>query len=62
MTTAQVSQIMALFSFEDSKLDFAKFAYGRTYDLSNYFMVNNAFTFSSSVDELNDFIQSQPRR
>jgi hypothetical protein len=62
MTTAQVSQIMGLFSFEDSKLEFAKFAYGRTYDLSNYFMVNNAFTFSSSVDELNSFIQSQPRR
>lgn len=62
MTTAQVSQIMGLFSFEDSKLEFAKFAYGRTYDLSNYFMVNNAFTFSSSVDELNAFIQSQPRR
>ncbi len=62
MTVAQVNQIMGLFSFEDTKLDFAKFAYGRTYDLSNYFMVNNAFTFSSSVDELNAFINSQPRR
>lgn len=62
MTVAQVTQIMGLFSFEDSKLDFAKFAYGRTFDLSNYFMVNNAFTFSSSVDELNAFINSQPRR
>lgn len=62
LTTAQVTQIMGLFSFEDSKLEFAKFAYGRTYDLGNYFMVNNAFTFSSSVDELNEFIAAQPRR
>ena len=56
MTSAQVAQLMALFSFEDSKLDFAKFAYGHTYDLGNYYLVNNAFTFSSSVDNLNAFI------
>ena len=62
MTSAQVGQIMQLFSFEDSRLDFAKFAYGHTYDLGNYFQINNAFTFSSSVDELNDFIATQPRR
>jgi hypothetical protein len=62
MTSSQVGQIMRLFSFEDSRLDFAKFAYGHTYDLGNYFQINNAFTFSSSVDELNDFIATQPRR
>ena len=56
MTSVQVAQLMGLFSFEDSKLDFAKFAYGHTYDLGNYYLVNNAFTFSSSVDELNAFI------
>lgn len=62
MTVNQVTQIIGLFNFEDTKLDFAKYAYGRTYDLSNYFMVNNAFSFSSSVDELNAYINSQPRR
>ena len=62
MTVNQVTQIIGLFSFEDTKLDFAKYAYGRTYDLSNYFMVNNSFSFSSSVDELNAYINSQPRR
>jgi len=62
MTVNQVTQIIGLFSFEDTKLDFAKYAYGRTYDLSNYFMVNNTFSFSSSVDELNAYINSQPRR
>jgi hypothetical protein len=62
ITSAQVAQIMAGFTFEESKLDFAKFAYGRTFDIGNYFVVNNAFEFSSSVDELNAFISSQPRR
>ncbi|MBK9515283.1 MAG: DUF4476 domain-containing protein, partial [Flavobacteriales bacterium] len=47
------------FSFEDSKLDFAKYAYDRTYDIGNYFKVNDAFTFESSMDELNEFIQAR---
>jgi len=61
MTSAQVTQIMKLFSFEDSRLTFAKFAYRHTYDIGNYFQVNNAFTFSSSVDELNAYIHSNGR-
>lgn len=62
MTSAQVASLMQAFTFEDTKLQFAKFAYGRTFDIGNYFVVNNAFDFSSSVDELNAFIASQPRR
>jgi hypothetical protein len=62
MTSAQVAQIMQVFDFEDTRLQFAKFAYGRTFDIGNYFVVNNAFDFSSSVDELNAYIASQPRR
>lgn len=59
LSSNQVKEIMSLFSFEDSKLTFAKFAYNRVVDKNNYFMVNDAFTFSSSVDELNDFIQGK---
>ena len=55
----QVKEIMQLFSFEESKLDFAKYAYGHTYDIGNYFKVNDAFTFESSTEELNEFIQSR---
>lgn len=58
-TVDQVKGIMSTFSFEDSKLDFAKFAYDRTYDIGNYFKVNDAFTFESSMDDLNTFIQSR---
>lgn len=56
LTSKQVKEIMQLFSFEDSKLDFAKYAYKFVYDPNNYYIVNDAFTFSSSIDELNEFI------
>lgn len=59
MTTAQVKEIMGLFTFEDSKLEFAKFAYDFTYDVANYYIVNDVFTFSSSVDELNSHIEGR---
>jgi hypothetical protein len=56
LLTSQVKELMLLFTFEESRLDLAKFAYGRTYDIGNYYKVNDAFTFESSIDELNQFI------
>lgn len=61
ITTEQVKELMKLMSFEESKLDFAKFAYSRTYDPGNYFIVNEAFTFSSSVEQLSEFIEAGGR-
>ena len=55
----QVKTVMGLFGFEDSKLDFAKFAYDHVIDVNNYYKVNDAFKFSSSVDELNKYIQGR---
>ena len=57
----QVKEIMMLFSFEDTKLDLAKYAYGFTFDLGNYYKVNDALDFESSIDELNAYIKSQGR-
>ncbi|MGB6046237.1 MAG: DUF4476 domain-containing protein [Flavobacteriales bacterium] len=59
LSTSQVKSIMELFGFEDSKLDFAKFAYDHVMDTNNYYKVNDAFGFSSSIDELNSYIQSR---
>ncbi len=56
LLTSQVKDLMLLFTFEESRLDLAKFAYGRTYDIGNYYKVNDAFTFESSIDELNQYI------
>ena len=47
------ADIMMAFDFEASKVEFAKFAYGHTYDVNNYYKVNDAFEFESSIDELN---------
>lgn len=55
-SAAQVAEVARLFSFESSRLEFAKLAFAKTVDKQNYFMVNDSFTFSSSVGELNEYI------
>jgi hypothetical protein len=52
----QVKEIMKLFSFESDRLEFAKFAYKYTWDLNNYYLLNDAFEFESSIGELNRYI------
>jgi hypothetical protein len=59
LSTNQVVQICKTFGFEQTKLDFAKFAYGRCSEQANYFKVNDVFEFSSSVEELNNFTSNQ---
>lgn len=58
MSSAQIKQILALFDYEQSKLDFAKFAYKKCTDTNNYFTLNSAFSYESSVEELNTYIDS----
>ena len=57
ITTAQVKDLMSLFSFENNKLEIAKLAYRKTVDQRNYFQVMEALTFSSSKEELARFIR-----
>ncbi len=56
LLSEQVKEIMLLFTFEDTRLDLAKYAYGYTYDIGNYYRLNDAFTFESSIEELNDYM------
>ena len=49
------------FDWDDGKLEIAKFAYDYVYDLENYYKVYNLFTFSSSGEELEEFIQSKTK-
>ena len=56
ISTHQVVELCNLFLFENSKLDFAKFAYKKTVDQNNYFNVGSVFSFDSSRKSLNDFI------
>jgi hypothetical protein len=55
-STAQVTDLMSLFCFESYKLDVAKLAYPKTIDQQNYYLVNNNFSFSSSVNQLGNYI------
>jgi hypothetical protein len=61
LLSSQVKEIMLLFSFEDTRLDLAKFAYGHTLDIGNYYKLNDAFTFESSIEELNRYISAYRR-
>jgi hypothetical protein len=56
VSSQQVLEIMRLMSFENTRLDIAKFAYAHTVDRQNYFIVNNGLSFNSSRNQLNRFI------
>jgi len=59
LTAEQVKRMMGELDFEDSKLEYAKFAYDKTFDIGNYYKLNDVFDFSSSIDELNEYINGQ---
>jgi hypothetical protein len=58
LSADQVRRLVLSFSFERSRLEIAKFAYRFTFDKANYYVVNDSFTFGSSVRELDMFIRS----
>jgi hypothetical protein len=62
MLSTQVKEIMLLFSFEDTRLELAKYAYGYTFDIDNFYQLNDAFTFESSIEELDQYIRGFSRR
>lgn len=59
LLSGQVKEILMLFTYESTKLDFAKFAYRYTLDQGNYFKINDVFTFESSIDELDQYIHGR---
>ena len=59
LSVQNVIYISESFDFEDGKLEFAKFAYNCTYDIDNFYQVNKIFDFSSSKEELNEYISNR---
>ena len=55
-TSQQVKELMLLFTFENNRLDIAKYAYSKTVDKRNYSVVNDAFTFNSK-EKLDQYIR-----
>ncbi|WP_431136992.1 DUF4476 domain-containing protein [Psychroserpens mesophilus] len=58
LTSAQIAQVVNLFDFEDTRLEYAKFAYTYCFNPENYWKVNNSFQFESTIDELNEYMES----
>lgn len=56
-TTQQVKELMLLFTFENNRLEIAKYAYRKTVDKQNYYLLDDALTFNSSRDDLARFIR-----
>ena len=56
-TSQQVRDMLLLFTFENNRLDIAKYAYGKTVDKGNYFVVNDAFTFNNNKEKLSEYIR-----
>ena len=56
-TASQVKEIVNMFSNENNKLDIAKYAYRKTTDKNNYYLINDVFAYSNSKDELARFIR-----
>lgn len=59
-TSTQIKELLTLFDFESTRLDLAKFAYTYVFDKKNYYQVNDAFEFESSIDDLNSYLQANP--
>lgn len=59
ITLDQLIILLDEFDWDDGKLEVSKFAYDYVYDLENYYKVYNLFTFSSSGEELENFIQNK---
>ena len=60
-TSQQVLQILKKFDFEDDRLKVAKLLYPRVVDPENFFIVYDAFTFSSSKRELRKWVEKYDR-
>jgi len=56
LKTIDVLDMLNMFAFESSKLEFSKFAYTRTVDPENYSMVFEAFKYTGSIKNLEDYM------
>ncbi len=58
VSSRQVLELMRMLTFDSNRLEIAKFAYIHTFDKQNYFIVNDAFVFSSNISALSRYIGS----
>ncbi len=57
LSVNQIKEICQLFSMDEDKLAYAKYAYDYCVDKSTYYEVSEVFSFSSTTDEFNKFLE-----
>lgn len=60
LNSVQVASVCKVFSFDNRKVDFAKWAYKRTVDKKNYYKVVDVLTFDADKKELQNWIKKNP--
>jgi hypothetical protein len=55
----QIVDLLSVFSYDDSKLNVAKYAFDYCVDTQNYYRVVNSFSFKSYKDDLTRFIEER---
>lgn len=61
MTVNQVISVMKLFSFDDDKVDWAKYAYSKTLDKSEYYRTSDEITSYFTKEDFNKWINGQAK-
>ncbi len=59
LTTTQVIEVLYVFDYESTRLNFAKFAYDHTFDPTNYSDVSEALNSAKSKKDLEAYINSK---
>ncbi|HLP55487.1 MAG TPA: DUF4476 domain-containing protein [Fluviicola sp.] len=59
LSAQQIAEMNKTFGYDSSKLEWAKYAYGKCYDPQNYFLLKSTFDFESSYSALEDYIAGQ---
>jgi outer membrane protein insertion porin family len=52
----QIKLVLNEITFEENKLKAAKMSYIKTTDKNEYFLLNDSFKFTTTINELNDYI------
>ena len=59
LTAIQVAEIARLFTFDNNRLEYAKFAFDYTYDRENFMVVSDALAFQKNREDLQRFVQQK---
>ena len=58
ITVNQLREVLILFEYEETKLDFAKYIAPNIFDIDNIGKLNDVFNFKNSIDELKEVINN----